>query len=283
MKKSTQGFDPRQEMRGKEYEIFHYLDIKTRHLDAHYHDFYEIYLFLDGDMDYWIEGSLFHLERGDILLISPSEMHKPIPLNENDNYERIVLWIDKSYLADTENGIFEKCFLNDGRSKLLRPKPTEKTNIISLCENLVLEFYGEDFAKSICAHSILMQILTYINRIALSPITKKYETQGTSTFIAEIIAYISEHYNEEITLDTLANHFFVSKYYLSHEFKKAVGTGVHKYIILKRLSIAYNMLIDGIPASQVSQSCGFRDYTTFFRAFKNEYGISPTECYGNTN
>ena len=282
MRKRTQGFDPRQVMNRKEYEIFHYLDIKTRHLDAHYHDFYEIYLFLDGDMDYWVEGSLYHLERGDILLISPSQLHKPIPLGDNENYERIVLWIDKTYLSEIEDGVFEGCFNTEsaGISKILRPKTQEKATIISLCENLVGEFYGQGFASDICARSILVQLLTQINRVFLSTKDKIGANLSTSTFISEIISYISEHYKEEMTLDTIANQFFVSKYYLSHEFKKAVGTGVHKYITLKRLSIAYNMLTDGTPAGAVSQACGFKDYTAFFRAFKAEYGISPAECQG---
>lgn len=281
MRKSTQGFDPRQIMNRKEYEIFHYLDIKTRHLDAHYHDFYEIYLFLDGDMDYWVEGNLYHLERGDILLISPSQLHKPIPLSDSENYERIVLWIDKGYLSEIEGGIFEGCFNYDGgsTSKILRPKTQEKSTVVSLCENLVGEFYGQDFAGDICARSILVQLLTQINRIALASENKYSENLLTSTFISDIISFIGEHYNEEITLDTIANQFFISKYYLSHEFKKTVGTGVHKYITLKRLSIAYNLLTEGNPAGEVCQACGFKDYTTFFRAFKAEYGISPAECH----
>lgn len=279
MRKSTQGFDPRQVMNGKEYEIFHYLDIESRHLDAHYHDFYEIYLFLDGDMDYWVEGNLYHLERGDILLISPSELHKPIPLGENENYERIVLWIDKGYLSEIEGGIFENCFQlsDDSGSKILRAKTPEKSTVISLCESLVTEYYGNGFAKEVYAYSLLMQILAQINRISLSFKGNQNQTLSTPTFISEIISYIGEHYNENITLDNLANHFFVSKYYLSHEFKRAVGTGVHKYITLKRLSIAYNSLIEGGSAGQVSQACGFGDYTSFYRAFKAEYGISPAD------
>ena len=51
MAKKTQRFDPRQNMNGNTYEVFHYLDLCTRHLDAHYHDFYEIFCFIDGDVD----------------------------------------------------------------------------------------------------------------------------------------------------------------------------------------------------------------------------------------
>ena len=76
----------------------------------------------------------------------------------------------------------------------------------------------------------------------------------------------------------ILDHFFVSKYYLSHEFKNAVNTSLYRYIIMKRLNEAYELLSQGKPANEVCATCGFGNYTVFFRAFKTEFGISPTEC-----
>ena len=90
-----------------------------------------------------------------------------------------------------------------------------------------------------------------------------------------VLEYIGEHFCEELSLDSLAERFYVSKYHLSHTFQSAVGTSVYRYIILKRLLMAKQMLAGGIPAGVVCRSCGFKDYANFFRAFKSEYGISP--------
>ncbi len=280
MPKKTQRFDPRQTMNGDTYEVFHYADMKTHHLDAHYHDFYEIFCFLDGDVDYWVDGSLYHLQPGDILLIHPTEMHKPVPRAETERYERIVLWINKAYLASIEGGALESCFDTDRPSycKILRLSSAEKTRVWSLAQELVAEFYSEAFGSQTCTYGMLLQFLTLLNRIALTRDTAG-EEYSSPTFIADILAYISRHYRERLSLDSLASHFFISKYYLSHEFKKAVGTGVHRYITLKRLAIAYSLLADGVAPSQVCEDCGFGDYTSFFRAFKAEYGISPAACY----
>ena len=92
-----------------------------------------------------------------------------------------------------------------------------------------------------------------------------------------MLAYISEHYNEKLTLQDLADQFYVSKYHLSHEFSARVGTSVYRYIILKRLLAAREQIADGAPPSEVYQNCGFQDYANFYRAFKTEYGISPKE------
>lgn len=283
MQKKTQRFDARQNMCGDTYEVFHYLDIKTRHMEAHYHDFYEIFLFLKGDVDYWIEGSLYHLKPGDILLVNPSELHRPIPLNETEDYERIVVWIDRKFLNSIDKGIFEKCFDSNLATwrKVIRPSSAEKSAIQNTAISLVQEFYNDDFASKSCSFGLLLQFLSNVNRLALSGEAFQNEKYRTPTFIADILSYISEHYSEDLSLDRLSNHFFVSKYYLSHEFKKAVGTSVHRYITLKRLSFAHELLSNGTAPSEAGILCGFGDYTTFFRAFKSEYEISPSECYKN--
>lgn len=280
MSKKPQKFDPRQNMNGNSFEIFHYLDPKTRHMEAHYHDFYEIFFFIDGNVDYWIDGSIYHLMPGDILLINPTELHKPIPTAEIDRYERIVLWINRNYIAEIENGRLEGCFDRDkpNYNKVLRLSDEKKEHLFSLAHQLCKEYYGEEFACEIGAYSLLLQILVQINRLSHSESLVSSSKLSTPTFISDVLTYINEHYAEKLTLDMLANHFFINKYYLSHEFKNAVNTSLYRYITLKRLNTAYTMLSNGQPASEVCNLCGFGNYTVFFRAFKSEFGISPNEC-----
>lgn len=271
MPKRTQNFNPRQTMNGDSYEIFHYLDMASRHLDAHLHEFYEVYFFIDGDMDYWIEGSVYSLKPGDILLIDPMALHKPIPRSQSDRYERIVLWINKQYLSGLVNGALEGCF--DGQRRLLRPAAADGRALQALAGRLVQEAYSDAPCSESCALGLLLQLLSLLNRAAESPGQKSW---GTPTFITQILSYIGEHYREPLTLEHLASHFFINKYYLSHEFRRAVGTGVHRYITLKRLHDAYDLLQEGQTPGTVSLACGFSDYTAFFKAFKTEYGIHPS-------
>lgn len=277
MIKKPQRFDPRQNMNGTSFEIFHYLDPKTRHMEAHYHDFYEIFFFIDGNVDYWIDGNLYHLAPGDILLIHPTELHKPVPTAEIDNYERIVLWINRNYLSNIENGILEGCFNRDKtNNKVLRLSNDKREKLFSLAHQLSKEYHCDKFAKDVSSYSLLLQILVHINRLLCSDSLVNSEKISTPTFISDVMTYINEHYNEKLTLDSLASHFFINKYYLSHEFKNAVNTSLYRYIILTRLNAAYSLLQDGYTATEVSTMCGFGNYTVFFRAFKAEFGISPT-------
>ena len=93
--------------------------------------------------------------------------------------------------------------------------------------------------------------------------------------VTELLSYINEHYADSLSLEGLAKRFFISKYHLSHEFSRAVGTGVYRYIMLRRLTVAKQLLSDGVAPGEVYGQCGFQDYTSFFRAFKAEYGVNP--------
>ena len=276
MAKKTQHFNPRQSMNGDSYEIFHYLDMASRHLEAHYHEFYELYFFVAGDMDYWIEGSLYHLQPGDLLLIDPMALHKPVPRSDEDRYERIVLWIHKNYLASIQNGELEACFQTGQR--LLRPAAADSRQISQLLQRLTEEYYSADPCSQSYAFGLLLQLMATVNRAVGEHIPGEEENYSSPTIITEVLSYINTHYRQALTLEHLANHFFINKYYLSHQFRKTVGTGVHRYITLKRLHYAYDALLEGIPAGEAAVQSGFSDYTAFYKAFRSQYGISPTDC-----
>ena len=91
-------FDPRQSMTSSTFEVFHYRDAKFEGVAVHQHDFYEVYFFISGNVEYSVEGKSYHLNRGDLLLINPLELHQPRIGPDQDAYERIVLWINKNYL-----------------------------------------------------------------------------------------------------------------------------------------------------------------------------------------
>ena len=92
-----------------------------------------------------------------------------------------------------------------------------------------------------------------------------------------MLRYINENFNNEISLDSLSEHFFVSKYHLSREFKRLVGTSVYRYIIQKRLIMAKQKMIAGLSPTDVYCNCGFGDYANFYRAFRAEYGTTPRQ------
>ncbi len=264
MNKKPQFFDPRQTMLNNNFEVFYYKDHKPTDVDVHHHDFYEVYNLLGGDVSYWVDGRTYKLRTGDILLISPMELHKPI-VTAGSSYERFVLWIDRKYLDSLSNdGLLSRCF--SGPSNHLRGG-----SVSSLLSMLVGEAHGNKYGSEICASGLFLQLMVELNRLTPVGIHNAHHSE----LIGDVLAYIGTNYNKDLSLDILAEEFHVSKYHLSHEFKRETDTSIYHYITLKRLAAARQMLISGQAPGEVSIACGFRDYTVFYKAFKSEYGISP--------
>ena len=275
-----QKFDTRQTMRGSTFEIFRYKDAYLKEVALHHHDFYEVYFFLSGNVQYNIESRSYLLTPGDVLLISPMELHQPMFGAEHREYERIVLWIDKRFLEgfNLQGRDLAACFDTavPGHTNLLRPEGVARQYLTFLLENLMEEVASEDPYSEMAALSLLAQVLVSLNRLAKQSAGEESKS-GQDTTVYSVLGYINEHYSENLTLDDLANKFFISKYHLSREFQRLVDTSVHRYIIQKRLVMAKQMLSEGKPSSEVYQHCGFGDYSNFFRAFKAEYQISPKD------
>ena len=276
---SAQRFDSRQSMKDKRFEVFHYRDKKLDSVGIHHHDFFEVYFFLSGRVSFKVEGKTYHLESGDLLLINPQELHQP-DIGADALYERIVLWIDRTYLANlcsAAGADLSACFNNDipGHTNLLRPSKLRRAALSQLLDRLAREYYSDELGSFAYAQGLLTQFMVELNRLARA--SNRVEKREEPDLITQVLAYIGAHYQENITLESLAAEFFVSKYHLSHEFSHRVGTSVYRYVIFRRLLQARELIAAGQAPGEVYQNCGFGDYANFYRAFKGEYGISPRE------
>ena len=266
-------------MKDKRFEVFHYRDKKMDHVGIHHHDFFEVYFFLGGRVSFKVEGKSYHLEPGDLLLINPQELHQP-DIGPDTLYERIVLWIDRSYLSNlcsAAGADLTACFNNDdpAHTNLLRPSKLRRAAISQLLDRLVREYYNDELGSFAYAQGLLTQFMVELNRLAQS--SRYAQRREEPDLVSQVLSYIGNHYHENITLESLAAEFFVSKYHLSHEFSHRVGTSIYRYVIFRRLLQARELISAGQAPGEVYQSCGFGDYANFYRAFKGEYGISPRE------
>ncbi len=272
MGKTARPFDPRQQMRLPDYEVFHYHDPKMQEVPLHHHDFYEIYYFLGGSVEYLVEGRSYRLEPEDVLLISPRELHRP-NVAAQEAYERIVLWIDGAYLASVDgDGALRRCF--ETGHNLLRGSHTP---FASLIRQLAAEAASRRTGSELYARGLFFQLMAELLRLAEGSGPPETE-ENESALIARIVRYLNAHFREEISLDALAERFFVSKYHLSHQFSRSVGTSVYRYILLKRLQHAKVLLTEGIGPGEASRESGFQDYANFYRSFRAVYGLSPQDA-----
>ena len=269
-----QSYQSRQEMHGSSFEIFNYIEPRTEPVPVHHHDFYEIYFYLSGNEQFMVENKTYSLRSGDILLVSPGKLHRAV-VEPDVSDERIVLWIDKDFLAGLREPGEEltRCF--ETGQEHLRPTPVERAAIQTVAMELVNEYYGKNYGSSLASLGLFIRLMVEINRITASGAAENQNDAADQTLMSRVLEYIGEHYTENISLDSLAARFYVSKYHLSHEFSAVVGTSVYKYVILKRLAAARQLIADGMRPGDACHECGYRDYANFYRAFISLYGEKP--------
>ena len=276
---TPQGFDPRQEMGKPDYELQYKRDSYLKDVELHHHDFYELYFLLSGDVTYIIESRVYHVLPGDLLLISPRELHQVCIRPEMSAYERYVLWVAPQTLSELSTPDTDLARSLDparpGYGNLLRLSPEDREKIQSMMEQLYRESQSAGFGGELLRRSLLVQFLVTINRLVERE--KPEQPPRSNQAVSKVIDYINLHYGEPLSLDMLAERFYVSKYHLSHEFNRQVGTSLYRYIQKKRLMFARQLLAGGERPNQVYAACGFGDYAGFYRAFRAEYGVSPRE------
>ncbi|RAK06947.1 AraC family transcriptional regulator [Halanaerobium saccharolyticum] len=245
--------------------------------NMHLHDFYELFYFLKGDVTYYIEGHAYELKENTLLIMNNRELHKPI-FNKNEPYERIIIhffpWVLSKY--DSYNFNLLECFEN--RKEANHNKIYDKNKKIYSYFKKIIEYaHQKDDTSELMIETLFVQLLILINELFTRKEKIESETIKYNERMLDIIKYINQHINESISLDSLANNFHLNKSYLSHIFKKHAGVSIIRYIRYKKIMSAKRLLLDNNSCSEVCAKLNFGDYSTFFRSFKKEVGISPKD------
>lgn len=263
------------------FRLFHLKDQIEQSFANHYHEFDKIVIFLSGNVTYLIEGKSYFLKPWDILLVNHHDIHKPV-IDPTLPYERIIIWVNQDFLnkMEGENYNLSSCFLHTSEKgfSLLRSERKVQNHIETLLKDLESSLSSTSFASDLMSDTIFLQFLIYINRIILedkvtfSPSSYHYDEK-----IEKVIHYINSNLENDLSIGTIANEMFLSKYYLMHKFKEETGYTVHNYILQKRLLRAADLIKKDTPVTEACLKCGFQDYSTFLRGFKKLFHKTPSE------
>lgn len=265
-----------------DFKFFHLKDRNNLQFEHHYHDFNKIIIFINGKVSYNIEGKSYRLKPWDILFVPGYQVHKPIiePLEE---YERIVIWINNTFLEEhgnTENNLLTCFNIARDNKHLIRLGENSLNSIKTILNKIEHEIKNNQFGSVIMGNSLFVQFMVYVNRLHLKPekpdesIEVEYDEQ-----IQKVIQHINLNLDGDLSIGTLADLFYINKFYLMHKFKDNTGYSIHSYVTNKRLQKSAEDIKMGMAPSEAAAKCGFNDYSSFVRAFSKMYGSAPKKYY----
>ena len=274
------GFDPHTfyqelEMTSPFVDTHRDISYTNAYLNLHSHTFFELlYCRNNCGAEYVVGAERYRLQKGDIIFVPPGVSHRPLlPEKLVEPYKRYVLWLSPEFME---------------KYAMLFPYPfTEKQARPSILrtDGTKWEFLGELFRKGVQESEQQAdgwEAAVVGNTISLlTQIKRATDDRSAHTMKAEkpvlldlIMAYVENHYANSITIGTLAKSFFVSSSTISHLFKQTMGVSFYRYVTQRRLIASKTLIEKGMLLEEVAAQTGFQDYSSFYRAFKNEYGIA---------
>ncbi len=236
-------------------------------VERHLHPWYEFYYLYSGDLAYFVDGKIFTITKGDLIVIPPNTMHKSIA-HEHTKRTRLLISLHNGFLDG-----FDK------RTTLL-PLPSagvfhlgKKTRLQELIELLFSEY--QEGKNPLMIKAMLFEFLILLSREeSVEGVAE--ERVPFSASVGEILHFISDEYATDITLSSVAERFYMHPSYLSRIFKKNTGFHFSEYISKYRVQKAVELFAETDKnVTEVAMATGFNSSNHFCKTFKKIMGCSP--------
>ena len=263
------------------FYLFDY-DVRSAEINMqfqHFHTFYELCVCLCPAATHFLEGKPYALQTFDIVGISPNVLHMT-QYPEGDPCRRLIVRFslpgDAEGLSD-EYGLLLSPFRQG--TPIYRFDPDIRAQLIRRLSDIAHLSCQADPLRNLRIHLAFLDLLTllfrsrsqnqYVNETAITPTEKK---------IYALTGYIHAHYAEPLSLEMLAQRFYMSSCYLSHQFRAVTGFTLTEYIHAARLRNVQALLLNtAMPVTDAALSCGFTSFSQFNRVFRKYVGMTPTE------
>ena len=247
-------------------------------VNLHSHNYAEVlFCRTSANVEYLIGFNRYRLQRGDIVYIPPGVSHRPIlPERLEVPYERDVLWISQEFLAQMQQMFADNTASQRDHSVPIRTAGTRWEFLGELFRAGVLEEEAKRPGWEAAVVGNTMMILANMKRIYIERSAGPMKAEKPE-LLDRIAGFIERNYAQHITVDELARRFYVSNSTISHLFKEKMGVSLYRYITQRRLIAAKSLIGENLPMEEIAHKVGFVDYSTFYRAFKQEFGISPRQ------
>lgn len=240
----------------------------------HSHNFYEILFVCSGNPQYRIGTERYRLQPGDLVFIPPGTSHIPL-FSEQDaeTYRRYVMWLSEQFVDRLSPVFPDGGFRKYG---LLRTQDSSWHFIEHCFQKGITECDQKKVGWTAMLYAHTVELMTHLYRAFLDSHSIQPPSEQPQ-LLDQILDYVEAHLSEKITLADTARQFYVSESSISTLFRRKIGISFYRCVTQRRLISAKHLILNGGALDEVARQVGFRDYSSFYRAFKNEYGISPRQ------
>lgn len=261
----------------EDYHYFHLRDTAGQERSYHFHEFDKLVLLLEGKVDYVVENVTYTLKPWTVLLVPHHAIHRAL-IDRSEPYERIILYLGSGFFSRTMPGTgLADCFETADRTRhyLLLPDGEQKKELDAVLRSFEQARDDARYGAQAMRDTMILQLLIAVNRIAAARTPELGDDPRFDDKIRAALSYINENLAGDLSIDTLSERVYLSRYHFMRLFKQQTGSTVHAYVRQKRLLCAARLIREGVPAQQAAADCGFNDYSVFHRAFRACFGVRP--------
>lgn len=234
--------------------------------NLHYHDYYELVVFIDGDIEYFCNQNVYSVKKGDAIIIPPHTFHLSRLTNKSTQYKRHVFY----FLGEQ----LDKELLSVLTEKIKTGGVYQSEQVLRLANAIKEQADKGDTIKKACCNAIFTQIICSLlteNRFSSD------NGQTLPERLSQIKNFIDNNYSQITSVTDVANEFFYSREYLSRLFKQYFNTTVNEYINKIRVAESQKLLLKGISVTDACFKVGFGSLSTYIRVFNSVTGMTPLE------
>lgn len=261
------------------FRLFYLADGQAERIEYHYHTFHKIIILLAGRAGYAVEGERYELSPGDFVLVGSGSIHRP-EVQAGDYYERMILYISPEHLHSlaTEDCDPAECFRRAQAYFQYVYRDEGGTRVRLLFQALAETVRQGGYGAALLAQAQFTELMVEVNRVVRGG--HRVGAAGGDSKVISLLQYLNLHLTDTLTIDELAARFYISKYHMMRRFRQETGYSVHGYLTEKRLLLARQLLGRGCTPAEAALQAGYQDYSTFSRAYKKQFGCSPSADAG---
>lgn len=237
--------------------------------ELHAHAFWEIYYLLEGECVYFIDGRSYALRQGAFVFVGTNVLHRTLA----ERHERILMELDPAALADFGMPL-ELLEQNASVAVQLTAPQQRQVEALLRCITESLQEEAPHYAARVRLYAL--SLLCYVDEHVRSAPAVPRDVSPRHRLAEAVIRYLEAHYDQEVTLETVSQALYVSKYHLAHAFKEVTGCTLVEYLTAVRLQRArYLLASTRLHVADVASRAGFNSLSHFNRVFLRQTGMPP--------